>query len=220
MKVSVLGNGTFRTLVMGLFGPKTIVFPDAKKIIRSGHIQQVGSGNPKHTYFVWPNVGCVSVERLLHCCDVYKMVAVAQPLWSLGTKDHNSYSIHSQDMRTFDLQDFGQSVDLFQGLAIEYHVLDTVWSHYLCAVWDSFYPHKILWSSEKCQNFQSFLRSSYLGFSHHSTFWLSAKMIPSFGRLWSVRYYPGFARIRMSCILASIDCLISQETFCFTFSSD
>ena len=65
---------------MGLFGPKTIVFPDAKKIIRSGHFQQVGSGNPKHTYFVWPNVGCVSVERLLHCCDVYKMVAVAQPL--------------------------------------------------------------------------------------------------------------------------------------------
>ena len=36
MEASVLGNGTFRTLVTGLLGPKTIVFPDVKKIVRVG----------------------------------------------------------------------------------------------------------------------------------------------------------------------------------------
>ena len=32
----VLGNGTFQTLVMGLFGPKTIFLSDVKKIVRVG----------------------------------------------------------------------------------------------------------------------------------------------------------------------------------------
>ena len=54
MEVSVLCNGILRTLVTGLFGQKMIFFPDVKKkVLGSGHFSQVGSGNPKHTYFLF-----------------------------------------------------------------------------------------------------------------------------------------------------------------------